>query len=118
MSFLYSLWNEILGFFGVNQFITILQKQDYALFLTYEGIVALIIPIIPFLIFLELFLGFVYKNPQTKVYKVIFLIYLFNRILGRFIAIGMVAFCIGMLQPFALIETSMTWYWFIYGYII
>jgi sterol desaturase/sphingolipid hydroxylase (fatty acid hydroxylase superfamily) len=30
----------------------------------------------------------------------------------------MVAFCIGMLQPFALIETSMTWYWFIYGYII
>ena len=30
----------------------------------------------------------------------------------------MVALCIGALQPFAIIKTSMTWYWFIYGYII
>lgn len=118
MSFFNSLWNEIIGFFGVNQFIDILQKQDYSLLLTYDGIVALILPIIPLLLFLEVFLGFIYKKPQTKVYKVIFLIYLFNRVLGRFIAIGMVALCIGALQPFAIIKTSMTWYWFIYGYII
>ena len=118
MSFFNSLWNEIIGFFGVNQFIEILQKQDYSLLLTYDGIVALILPIIPLLLFLEVFLGFIYKKPQTKVYKVIFLIYLFNRVLGRFIAIGMVALCIGALQPFAIIKTSMTWYWFIYGYII
>jgi len=118
MSFLNSLWNEIIGFFGIRQFLEILQKQDYGQLLTYEGIVALILPIIPLLLFLELFLGFVYKKPQTKVYKVIFLIYLFNRIIGRFISIGIVAFCIGVLQPFSLIETSITWYWFIYGYII
>ena len=118
MSFLNSLWNEIIGFFGVNQFLTILQKQDYALLLTYEGIVALVLPIIPLLLFLELFLGFIYKKPQTKVYKVIFLIYLSNRILGRFISIGMVAFCIGMFQPFALVEVPMTWYGFLYGYIV
>jgi hypothetical protein len=65
MSFLNSLWNEIIGFFGVNQFLTILQKQDYALLLTYEGIVALVLPIIPLLLLLELFLGFIYKKPQT-----------------------------------------------------
>ena len=81
MSFFNSLWNEIIGFFGVNQFIEILQKQDYSLLLTYDGIVALILPIIPLLLFLEVFLGFIYKKPQTKVYKVIFLIYLFNRVL-------------------------------------
>lgn len=63
-------------------------------------------------------MGLVYKKPQTKVYKVIFLIYLFNRIIGRFIAIGMVAFCIGALEPLAIIKTSMTWYWFIYGYLV
>ena len=118
MSVLKSLWNEIVGFFGVNQFIELIQQKDYSLFLTYEGIVALIVPIIPFLIFLELLLGFVYKKPQTKVYKVIFLIYLFNRIVGRFISIGMVAFCIGALQRYALVETSMTWYWFLYGYVV
>ena len=118
MSLLKSLWSEIVGFFGVNQFIELIQQKDYSLFLTYEGIVALIVPIIPFLIFLELLLGFVYKKPQTKVYKVIFLIYLFNRIVGRFISIGMVAFCIGALQRYALVETSMTWYWFLYGYVV
>ena len=118
MSVLKSLWNEIVGFFGVNQFIELIQQKDYSIFLTYEGIVALIVPIIPFLIFLELLLGFVYKKPQTKVYKVIFLIYLFNRIVGRFISIGMVAFCIGALQRYALVETSMKWYWFLYGYVV
>ncbi len=51
MSVLKSLWNEIVGFFGVNQFIELIQQKDYSLFLTYEGIVALIVPIIPFLIF-------------------------------------------------------------------
>jgi len=118
MSLFNSLWNEILGFFGVNQFIEILQKQDSSLLLSYEGIVALIFPIIPLLLFIEVFMGLVHKKPQTKVYKVIFLIYLFNRIIGRFIAIGMVAFCIGALEPLAIIKTSMTWYWFIYGYLV
>ena len=118
MSILYSIWNEIIGFFGVNQFIAILEKEDYNLFLTYDGIVALIVPIIPFLILLELLLGFIYKKPQTKVYKVIFLIYLFNKIIGRFIAIGMVTLCIGLLNPYAFINISFTWYWFIYVYVI
>ena len=118
MEVLNNLWNEIVGFFGVNQFLSILETNEFDKFLTYDGIVALIIPVIPLLLFLELFLGFVYKKPQTKVYKVIFLIYLFNRIVGRFISIGMVALCIGLLQPYAIFETSNTWYWFIYGYII
>ena len=118
MSILESIWTEVVSFFGVNQFIEILEKQDNSLFLTYDGIISLIIPIIPFLIFLELILGLVYKKPQTKVYKVIFLIYLFNKIIGRFIAIGMVAFCIGLLKPYSILNTSMTWYWFIYGYIV
>ena len=118
MGVLKSFWSEIIGFFGVNQFLTILQNNEIEKFLTYEGIVALILPIIPLLLFLELSLGFIYKKPQTKVYKVIFLIYLFNRVIGRFIAIGMVTLCIGLFQPFAIVETSSTWYWFIYGYII
>ncbi len=117
MDLLNNLWSEIVGFFGVRQFLEILTQGEAEKFMTYEGIVALIIPVIPLLIVLELILGFIYKKPQTKVYKVIFLIYLFNRIVGRFIALGVVAFCIGVFQPLALLQTSMTWYWFIYGYI-
>jgi len=118
MSVLNSLWNEIVGFFGIRQFFEILNAGAYYKFLTYEGVVALIIPIIPLLIVLELILGLVYKKPQTKVYKVIFLTYLFNRIVGRFIALGVVASCIGFFEPIALFKISNTWYGFVFGYIV
>jgi len=118
MSVLNSLWKEIVGFFGIRQFFEILTAGAFDKFLTYEGVVALIIPIIPLLIVLELILGLVYKKPQTKVYKVIFLIYLFNRIVGRFIALGVVALCIGFFEPIALFKISNTWYGFVFGYIV
>jgi len=118
MSVLNSLWNEIVGFFGIRQFFEILNAGAFYKFLTYEGVVALIIPIIPLLIVLELILGLVYKKPQTKVYKVIFLTYLFNRIVGRFIALGVVASCIGFFEPIALFKISNTWYGFVFGYIV
>jgi len=70
------------------------------------------------LLILEFILGMVYKKPNTKVYKINFLIYVFNRFIGRFIAIAMVTFIIGWLQPIAPFQTKMTWYWFIYGYIV
>jgi len=118
MSVLNSLWNEIVGFFGIRQFFEILNADAFYKFLTYEGVVALIIPIIPLLIVLELILGLVYKKPQTKVYKVIFLTYLFNRIVGRFIALGVVASCIGFFEPIAFFKISNTWYGFVFGYIV
>lgn len=112
------IYHEIIGFLGISQVLEILKDGNYDAFKTYEGIVSLIYPIIPLLLMLELILGFIYKNPQAKVYKVNFLIYLFNRILGRFIAIYLVAYFIGVFQPFAPFQTSFTWYWIIYGYIV
>ena len=112
------IWNEVIGFLGINQAWEILTSGDYETFKTYDGVLALIYPIIPLLVILEFALGLVYKKPQTKVYKVNFLIYIFNRFVGRFIAIAMVAFCIGLFQQYALFQTKPTWYWFIYGYII
>lgn len=118
MEVLEGFYNEVVGFLGITQALDILKSGDYAAFSTYDGIVSLIYPIIPLLLILELVLGLVYKKPQAKVYKVNFLIYLFNRIVGRFIAIAMVTFLIGVLQPLAPFQTSSTWYWFVYGYIV
>ncbi|WP_242118734.1 sterol desaturase family protein [Aestuariivivens sediminicola] len=112
------LWKEIIGFLGIGQALDLLNAGNFEAFRTYEGITALIYPIIPLLVLLELLLGLIYKKPQTKVYKVNFLIYVFNRFVGRFIAIAMVTYCIGLFQSYAVIETSFTWYWFLYGYII
>ncbi|WP_019669320.1 sterol desaturase family protein [Eudoraea adriatica] len=118
MELLETLFDELINFLGISQVLELLEAGDYAAFRTYDGIVSLIYPIIPLLVILELILGFIYKNPQAKVYKVNFLIYIFNRFAGRFIAIAMVAFCIGLFQPLAPFQTSLTWYWFIYGYIV
>jgi len=118
MEILDTLYNEIIGFLGISKALEILGSGDLSMFRTYDGVVSLIYPIIPILLLLELILGFIYKKPQTKVYKVNFLIYIFNRFVGRFIAIAMVALCIGWFGPYALINTEPTWYWFIYGYIV
>lgn len=118
MEVLELLFDEIIGFLGISKGLEILETGNYDAFTTFDGITALIIPIIPLLVILEFILGLVYKKPDTKVYKVNFLIYVFNRFIGRFIAIAMVAFCIGLFQEYAIFKAELTWYWFIYGYIV
>ncbi|SDE27310.1 Sterol desaturase/sphingolipid hydroxylase, fatty acid hydroxylase superfamily [Pricia antarctica] len=118
MEILKTLYDEVIGFLGIGNAWDILQTGDYSVLTTYEGITAFIVPLIPLLVLLEFILGLVYKKPDTKVYKVNFLIYVFNRFVGRFIAIAMVVLLIGWLQPYAPFQTSATWYWFIYGYIV
>ena len=118
MEILDVLWEEIIGFLGINQALEILKTGDYSAFRTYDGIVSLVYPLIPLLVILEFGLGLIYKKPQTKVYKVNFLIYVFNRFIGRFIAIAMVTLCIGLFQQYALFQAKPTWYWFLYAYII
>ncbi len=117
MEILHTLYDEIINFLGISHAWELLKSGNYVAFRTYDGIAALIYPLIPLLVLLELVLGFVYKKPQTKVYKVTFLIYIFNRFVGRFISIAMVTLCIGWFQPYALLKTGPTWYWFLYGYI-
>ncbi|WP_242202019.1 sterol desaturase family protein [Aestuariivivens insulae] len=118
MGFLDTFINEIIRFSGISKALEILQTGEYGTFQTFDGIIALVYPIIPLLLVLEFILGIIYKKPNTKVYKVNFLIYIFNRFISRFIAIAMVTLCIGLFQEYALFQTHMTWYWFIYGYII
>ena len=118
MELLQPLWNEVLAFLGISNFFQILNSGQFNDFLTYQGVVAIIQPIIPLLLLLEFLMGLVYKKPQIKVYQVIFLVYVFNRFVGRFIAIAMVTVCIGLFQKFAPFQTTMTWYWILYGYVV
>ncbi|MDA7729555.1 sterol desaturase family protein [Flavobacteriaceae bacterium] len=118
MQLLETLFSEIIGFLGVKSFFSILNTQDYSQFLTYKGVVAIISPIMPLLLLLEFGVGLFYKKAQLKVYQVIFIIYVFNRFIGRFISIAMVTICIGLFQKYAPFQTQMTWYWFIYGYVV
>ena len=117
MEVLQTLWEELIGFLGITQALEIIRQGDLSVLRTYEGITAFIFPIIPLLVLLEFVLGLVYKKPQTRVYKVNFLIYVFNRVVGRFIAIAMVAWIIGWLEPVMPWTLPVTWYGFLAGYV-
>lgn len=118
MEILETLWREIVGFLGVQEAFKILQTGDFSAFLTWQGVKVILIPLIPLLLIFEFILGLIHKKPDTKVYKVNFLVYVLNRLFSRFVALGVTALIIAKLQPLAPFQTTMTWYWFLYGYVV
>lgn len=118
MNFLETLYGEVIGFLGVAQLIEMFRSGDYSRLLTLQGIIGAISPLIPLLLVIEIIRSAAYKKFKVEDYKVPFLIYVFNRFVSRFIAIAAVAFCIGLFEKYALLKTTFTWYWLMYGYII
>ncbi len=118
MNIIELLLSEIRSFLGINEALKIIQSGDYSAFLTFDGIKFAIYPLIPFLLIFELISGLIYKNPHTKVYKVNFLIYILNRVVSRFISIAVIGFVLANFQKYALFQTTFTWYWLVFGYIV
>jgi sterol desaturase/sphingolipid hydroxylase (fatty acid hydroxylase superfamily) len=112
------LGDEFIGFLGVDGWLKIIKSGDYSSLRTYEGVVSAIGPLIPFLLVLEIIRALIFKKFRVADYKVIFFVHVFNRFVSRFISIAAVTFCIGVFENFAIINTSFTWYWFIYGYVV
>ena len=118
MNILETIVSELRGFLGINEALKIIQSGDYSAFLTFDGVKSAIYPLIPFLLIFEFIAGLIYKNPHTKVYKVNFLLYILNRFISRFISIGVIGFVLANFQKYALFQTTFTWYWLIYGYVV
>ena len=112
------LLDEVIGFLGINAWIEMFKAGNYSALLTYNGFLSAIGPLIPFLLIIEIIRALVFGKFRMKNYRVIFFIYVFNRFVSRFISIATVAFCIGLFDKYAIIKTSFTWYWLIYGYIV
>jgi len=118
MELLSLLKEEFVNFFSIQGVIDLVRSGDYHSLRTWQGITSALAPLIPFIVVLEVLMAFAHRKLNGSEYKVPFFIYAFNRFAGRFVSIGMVAFCIGIFQPLAVFETSLTWYWFIYGYVV
>ena len=116
--FLDTLYSEFVGFFHINEIILILQSGNYASLLTFEGILAMINPILPFILVIEILRAVIYKKFKIEDYKIPFLIFVCNRFISRFISIAAIFFIIGALKDYALLKTTFTWYWVVYGYVI
>ncbi|RFM27830.1 sterol desaturase family protein [Deminuibacter soli] len=118
MDVLHTLYHEFVGFFNVDGVVKLFRTGNYQSLLTWDGITAAIGPFIPFLLVIEIIRAAVYKRFKIEDYRVPFLIFVFNRFIGRFISLAMVALCIGFFSKYAIFTATNTWYWFIYGYIV
>lgn len=112
------LKKEILDFFSVNGLIEMVNSENYSSLKTWAGITTALSPLIPFIVVIEIIMAFARRKLHVIEYRIPFFTYVFNRIVGRYISLGVVAFCIGLFQPLSLVKASPTWYWFIYGYIV
>jgi sterol desaturase/sphingolipid hydroxylase (fatty acid hydroxylase superfamily) len=118
MSVLQAIVDWLRDFFGVNELVKIVYTGNYRDLLTYDGILSIFRPLFPTLLLLEILKALVFRKFKAIDYKIPFFSYVLNAFLGKFIAIAVVVFCIGLFEPYAIMKTSFTWYWFIYSYIV
>lgn len=118
MEFFQMLCQELISFLGIRRLLEMYHTGDYGPLLTLQGILSVISPVIPFLLLIEIVRPVVYKRFRIEDYKVPFFIFIANRFISRFISIAATAFCIGLFQKYAIIKTSFTWYWLLYGYVV
>lgn len=118
MEYLQSVIDWLKGFFGVNELLEIIRSGNYRGLLSKDGILALARPLFPLLLAVELIKALVFRKFKAIDYKIPFFSYVLNAFIGRFISIAVVIFCIGLFEKYAVINTTFTWYWFIYGYIV
>lgn len=113
-----AIYEWIIGLFGVEKFLEILNSGNYKTFLTSDGFFSIIRPLFPLVLVLEILGALLYKKFKVLDYKISFFSFVLNAVIGKFISIAAVVFCIGLFEKYAIIKISFTWYWFIYGYIV
>lgn len=118
MSVLKAISDWLFDFFSIGPLLDIIRSGNYRALLTQDGMLSIIRPLFPVLLFIEIVKALVLKKFKAINYKISFFSYVLNAFVGRFIAIAMVVFCIGFFEPYALFKTTFTWYWAIYGYIV
>jgi sterol desaturase/sphingolipid hydroxylase (fatty acid hydroxylase superfamily) len=118
MEILQGIFNEIADFFRVGGIINALKTGNWRFFLTLDGFIWLLAPLAPLIIVGEMvWLLLTRRFTKTK-YKVTIFVIALNRALGRILSLGIMAFCMDFFRPYAIIQTTETWYWFIYGYVV
>jgi sterol desaturase/sphingolipid hydroxylase (fatty acid hydroxylase superfamily) len=118
MDFLKAIVNDFKGFWSIGDLYDILKSGDYRKFLTYNGMLSLLVPLTPFLLLFEIIRAAFYKRFKVIHYKISFFTYVLNAFIGRVIGFAMVGLCIKWLLPIAVLKTTFTWYWFIYSYVV
>lgn len=112
------LKSEVLGFLGISSWLAMFASGDYAPLRTWDGFTSAVGPLLPVLMFIEIIRALLHRNFRIREYKLIFLTYVLNRVLGSFISIAALSFAIALFQPHAPFQAGITWYGLLYGYVV
>ena len=118
MAILTTLLHELTGFLGLGSWITMIQSNDYSTLRSWNGFTGAIGPLLPFMLVFEIIRALWTRTFQGREYRALFLIFLFNRVISRWVSIAMVAFAIGVFTSIAPFSLGITWYGLLYGYVI
>jgi sterol desaturase/sphingolipid hydroxylase (fatty acid hydroxylase superfamily) len=118
MDLLATLQHEIVGFLGVQPWLDMFASQDYSALRTWAGFRSAIGPLLPFLLVFEVVRSLIDKDFRARDYRVIFCIYVANRVIGTWISIAALSACIALFEPYAIFSSGVTWYWLAYGYVV
>lgn len=118
MPILHQLQQELIGFFGITHWLTMFASGDYSSLRTWNGFSNAIGPVLPILLVVEIIRALIHKSFRARDYKLIFLTYVMNRVLGSWISIAALTFSIALFQPHAILTSHVSWYWLLYGYVV
>ena len=83
-----------------------------------EELALLVMLVVPLLLIAEMLSAYARGQFQWRHFKVPLMCLLVNSILGRLLSLSLAVAIASLVQPYALLETGFTWYWFIYGYVV
>jgi sterol desaturase/sphingolipid hydroxylase (fatty acid hydroxylase superfamily) len=117
MDIVKALFTEFLDFFRLGGLYDALASGQYASLKTINGLIAILTPLAPFVIFGEMaFLVFIDKTKRHA-YKMNLLVIFANRVFGHLISFSVIFFCYGALSGYALCKVTWSWAWFLYAYL-
>ena len=118
MEFLKTLYDQLVSLLGISQVIDTFTHGTYDLVFIRQITSKLGFRFVLLLIIIEIAHALIEKKWKFSQYQIIFFNFTFNRLLSRIISVGVIFFCIAVFQKYALLKSGVTWYWFIYGYIV
>lgn len=117
-SWLNSALEGLLQLFGLGTLLDIVRSGDSSALWTLEGLYACFMLLIPLLLLAEVLAAVARRRFRWRHIKVPLLSLLVNGVLGRVFSLAVAVTVARVLQPYALLQTDFSWYWFVYGYVV
>ena len=108
------LWSLL----GLGEVIAALRAGDTEYLLSMEGLAAIAAPLIPCLLIIEMIAMAFRGQFHWRYFRLNLLMLVVNGVIMSVLSLSVALAIASLLRPYALLETSFTWYWFIYGYIV